>query len=177
VLIIHSVQKLLNTSRLEASLYVTQPSENQYLHSWYARLLPSGFAGKMMVMYVHEPSLMCVICKGKTIQGTWESFLERLEELLSRFHFPNAFKKNELLQAEGYVVSRTDSKSILSFMNQMVFELDVHCMKFESYPAISLDFLEERMMDRLYQHGRRPHDCRTPLQYWQQEIGLAGKDT
>lgn|GEM_PF-5729969 len=47
MLIIHSVQKLLNTSRLEGSLYITQPNENQLLHSWYARLLASGFPGKI----------------------------------------------------------------------------------------------------------------------------------
>ncbi len=127
-------------------------------------------------MYVHDPSLMCVICKGKTIQGTWEPFLERLEGLLSRFRFPNAFIKNELLQAEGYVVSKTNSKSILSFMNQMVLELDYDCRGFESYDAISLDLLEERMMDRLYQYGKKFHDYRTPLKYWQQEIGLAGQN-
>jgi hypothetical protein len=170
------VQKLLNTSRLAVPLYITEPGQSQCLHSWYARLLSSGFAGKMMVMYVHEPSLMCVICKGKTIQGTWEQFLERLEGLLKRFNFPNAFIKNELLQAEGYVVSKTNSKSILGFMNQMVPDLEYHCRKFENYTAISLNFLEERMMDHLYQYGKTFHDCRTPLQYWQQEIGLADKN-
>jgi hypothetical protein len=73
MLIIHSVRKLLNTSRLEASFYVTKPAQGQYLHSWYAGLFSSGFPGKMMVMYVHEPSLMVIICKGKTIQGAWET--------------------------------------------------------------------------------------------------------
>ncbi|HKZ66783.1 MAG TPA: hypothetical protein VJ111_10525 [Chitinophagaceae bacterium] len=55
MLIIHAVQKLLYTSRIKASLYVTQPGDGQLLHSWYARLLPSGFPGKLLVMYVHDP--------------------------------------------------------------------------------------------------------------------------
>ena len=65
---------------------------------------------------------MVVICKGKTIQGTWEAFLNRLEQLLSRFQFRTSFIKNELAQAEGYTVSKTKSKSMLSIMNQIVFE-------------------------------------------------------
>lgn len=65
MLIIHAVQKLLNTSGLKASLYVTQPGKDQLMHNWYAQLLPSGFAGKLLVMYVHEPSLLTVICRGK----------------------------------------------------------------------------------------------------------------
>jgi hypothetical protein len=172
VLIIHAVQKLLNTSNLKASLFITAPNQGQYLHDWYARLLPSGFPGKMMVMYVHNPSLMAVICKGKTIQGTWENFIIRLEQILRRFSFPEAIIKNELMQADGYIVSRTDSRSILGFMNQMVFELGYCCDRFDSYDAISLDILEDSIMSRLYQCGKNLSDYRTALQFWAQEIKL-----
>jgi len=172
VIIIHSVQKLLNTSRQEASLYITQPNAGQYLHSWYARLLASGFPGKMMVMYVHEPSLMTVICKGKTIQGTWEPFLKRLGHLLSRFKFSDTFIQKELALAEGYTVSKTNNRSILSHMNQMVFEMEYAGRMADDYNSISLEALEDRMMGRPYQFGKRLHDYRTPLQYWQEEIQL-----
>jgi hypothetical protein len=171
--IIHSVQKLLNTSRLEASIYISQPNAGQHLHSWYARLLATSFRGKMLVMYVHEPSLMAVICKGKTIQGTWASFLNRLGLLLQRYQFPEAFIHNELSQVEGYTVSRTNSRSLLAFMNQMAFELEYECRRAGEYDAIPIDDLEDRMMDRIYQFGKRSHDYRTPLQYWQQEISLS----
>lgn len=123
MLIIHSVQKLLNTSRLTAPLYVTQPNNEQHLHIWYARLIASTFRGKMLVMYVHEPSLLVVICQGKTIQGTWQAFRIRLEKLLYRSQFPDTFIKSEMAQAEGYIVSKTNSKSMLASMNQMAFEL------------------------------------------------------
>ncbi len=173
MLIIHSVQKLLNTSRLESCLYVSKPGPGQYLHSWYARLLSSGFVGKMMVMYVHEPSLMVVICKGKTIQGTWVTFLNRLEQLLSRFQFQASFVNSELSQAEGYTVSKTNSKSMLSFMNQLVFELEYDCRRFPNFESISPDWLEDRMMDRPHQAGKRQTDYLTPLEYWRNEIGMA----
>ena len=173
MVIIHTVQKLLNTSRLEASRYISKANEGQQLHSWYARLLSSSFPGKMMVMYVHEPSLMAIICKGKTIQGTYDNFRARLELLLRRNQFPATWIQKELSQADGYVVSRSSSRSLLAFMNQMVFELDYWCRMAESYEAIPIDELEDKMMGRIYRFGKRFHDYRTPLQYWQQEIGLA----
>lgn len=172
MLIIHCVQKLLNTSRLEAVLYITEPNEGQHLHSWYARLLSTGFPGKMMVMYVHEPSLMVVVCKGKTIQGTWEIFLKRLEQLLIRHGFPKVFIQKELSQVEGYSVSKTNSKSVLAHMNQMVFELEYRGRMADDYEHIPLDLIEDRMMDRLYKYGKRMHDYRSPLKYWKEEIQL-----
>jgi len=172
MLIIHSVQKLLNTSRLQASLYISQPNEGQSLHSWYARLLSSGFPGKMLVMYVHESSLMVVICKGKTIPGTWEPFLKRVEQLLVRHKFPDTFIKKELSQAEGYTVSKTNSRSLLSHMNQMAYELEYRGKMADEYDHIALDYMEDIMMGRPYQYGKRQYDYRTPLDYWREKIQL-----
>jgi hypothetical protein len=175
VLIIHSVKKLITSSRLTPALYISKADEGQKLHSWYARLLDSGFPGRMMVMYVHEPSLMAIVCKGKTIQGTMQQMPARLEVLLKRFHFPQSFIRHELALTDGYVVSKTNSKSLLSFMNQMVLELEFECSKYQSYEAILLDALEDKMMDRLYQYGRKWHDFRTPLKYWQAQTGLGSQ--
>ena len=171
MIIIHSVQKLLNTSRLDAALYISEPAREQHLHSWYARLLATGFPGKLLVMYVHEPSLMTVVCHGKTVQGTWIPFKERLNHLLQRFHFSNTFIGKELRQMEGYIVSRTKSKSILAHMNQMVFQLEYQCSRFTTYEAIPLDFLENGMMEYFYQYGKKTHDYRRAIDYWKQMPG------
>jgi hypothetical protein len=109
MIIIHGVQKLLNTSRLKPALYISEASENQHLHSWYARLLATGIAGKLMVMYVHQPSLMTILCKGRTIQTTWAEFGMRLPLLMSRFHFPKDFIELEMQEMNGYIVSKTNS--------------------------------------------------------------------
>jgi hypothetical protein len=116
---------------------------------------------------------MVVICKGKTIQGSWQTFPNRLEKLLSRFQFPASFIKSELSRADGYTVSKTNSKSMLSFMNQIVFELEYYCHRFPSFDTIELNFLEDRMMDRLHQTGKKHMDYLTPLKYWQREIDMA----
>lgn len=173
MIIIHSVQKLLNTSRLKSVLYVSQPDEGQQLHSWYARLLATGFPGKLLVIYVHESSLMTIVCRGKTIQGTWEEFRRRLKGLLGRFHFPAAFIEAELKFAEGYVVSKTQSKSVLAHMNQMILQLEYDCHRFDQYQTISLDYMEDIMMDHFHQYADNPNTYVTPLIYWKNKAVLA----
>jgi hypothetical protein len=173
MIIIHAVQKLLNTSRLKPVLYVSQPDEGQLLHSWYARLLATGFPGKLLVIYVHEPSLMTIVCRGKTIQGTWQEFRQRLEGLLRRFQFSPSFIGSELKQLDGYVVSKTQSKSILAHMNQMILQLEYDCYRFDQYQTISLDYMEDIMMDHYHQYADSPTAYVTPRIYWKNKEALA----
>ena len=147
MIILHAVQKLLNTSGLKPVLYVSEPSEGQQLHSWYAKLVPSGFAGKLMVMYVHEPSLLVVLTRGKSIKSTLPQFYERLPLLMQRYGFNPGFTAQEMkLVQEGYVVSKTDSRSMLGFMNEMTFHLECRCENYLSYGGIDLDREEDIFM-------------------------------
>jgi hypothetical protein len=166
MLILHAVQKLLNTSKIETGQYITKPAEGQLLHSWYAGLFSSTFPGKLMVMYVHEPSMLTVVCRGKTVKATWPQFEQRLPVLLQRYHFSQAFIEAEMKEAGGYVVAKTNNRSMLGRMNQMHHQLEHDCSRFETYEAISPDVLEDRMMDMLYSTGRRNYT--SPIRYWQQ---------
>jgi hypothetical protein len=168
MLIIHAVQKLLNTSRIQTGQYITKPADGQLMHSWYARLFSSTFPGKLMVMYVHEPSLLTVVCRGKTIKGTWPEFAVRLPALLHRYHFNEAFIETEMKEANGYIVAKTNSRSMLAHMNQMIFQLEYDCSRFPLYETISLDLLEDRMMDHLYQKGNKGFV--RVIEYWKDQI-------
>ena len=169
MLILHSTQKLLNTSRLKASLYISQATAGQMLHSWYCTLLPTGFTGKLMVMYVHEPSLLTIICRGKTINGTWEEFRRRLPLLLKKYDFQPSFIEQEMGLADGYVVSKTNSRSMVAYINQMKPGLEIHCGNSGSYDNISQDFLEECMMGYPYQISNKSGDYRSAIQYWREQ--------
>ena len=170
MLIIHAVQKLLNTSRIQTGQYITKPADGQLMHSWYARLFSSTFPGKLMVMYVHEPSLLTVVCRGKTINGTWPEFVVRLPALLHRYHFNEAFIVTEMKEANGYIVAKTNSRSMLAHMNQMIFQLEYDCSRFPSYGSISQDLLEDRMMDHLYQSKQKGKLFTSAKEYWQHKI-------
>jgi len=52
-----ATKKLLNTSRIEAVLYQSEPGAGQQLHNWYVVLCGSGFPGKLLLLYVHNPLL------------------------------------------------------------------------------------------------------------------------
>ena len=83
----NAVQKLLNTSALKPPMYVSAASEGQQLQSWYAKLLATGFPGKLLVMYVHQPSLLDVLTRGKNIHTTLPTFFNRLAPLMQRNNF------------------------------------------------------------------------------------------
>jgi hypothetical protein len=174
MLILHAAQKILNTSRIKPVLYVSEPSEGQLLHSWYVRLLATGFPGKLLTMYVNEPSLMTIICKGRTIQGTWPEFVERLNKLLNRLRFPEAFCEKEKAGMDGYIVSKTNSKAILAFMNNMVPTLEHHSFHSGNYDHIPQDWLEDLMMEYLHGGSYSKKNFSSPVKYWENilQVGL-----
>ena len=146
--IVHAVQKLLNTSGLKPPMYVSAPSEGQQLHSWYAKLLATGFRGKLLVMYVHEPSLLLVLTSGKSINTTLPSFFSRLPQLLQRNNFNQLFIEREMqLLEEGYVISRTNSRSMLASMNAITVNIETSCLMSPLYELINLDEIEDDYLD------------------------------
>ena len=168
MIIIHAVQKLLNTGTLKPALFVSQPSEGQELHSWYAKLLSTGFPGKLIIMYVHEPSLLTVLTKGKTIKSTLPQFQERLERLMQRIHFKPAFIEAEMeMIKEGHVISKTNSKSMLASMNVLTFNMEFNCRSFPSYESINLDHIEDIYTNWLTM-DKQSKKYRSMMDYWKE---------
>lgn len=173
MIIVHAVQKLLNISRLKPALFISKPGDGQEMHSWYARLIATGFAGKFLVMYVHEPSLLLVLTKGKTIRGTLPEFCNRLETLLKRHHFKEEFIERETaLAKEGYVVSKTNSKSILGSMNAITENIEITCRDFESYEDIDTGYIEDIYTDWLTRDTSRPYGYRHTMDFWKEKDAL-----
>lgn len=166
---IYATQKLLNTSRLAAPLHITEPGAGQTLHSWYATIQPTGFAGKMLVAYFHEPSLLTIVCRGKTIKGTWDEFTQRLPGLLQRHGFEASFISRETALANEYVVSKTNSRRMLGYMNDMKAQLEFMCSKFARYEDIDLDPMETTMMGWPYMNPAKRSRYITPMQYWKEQ--------
>lgn len=171
--IIHAVQKLLNTSRLEAIQYISEPDQGQLLHSWYARLVKTGFSGKLLVMYVHEASLLTVICKGKTIGKTWSEFMRRLPALLRKIGFSENLIQSEMNLLNDYVVAKTSNKAVLGHMNDMVIMLEYQCERYPLYESISEEELENNMMQYLYGTRNKGSRYMTSADYWKEF--LAGR--
>ena len=95
---LHCTKKLLNTSRLEGPLLITEKGVSQLMHDWYVTLSGSGFAGKFFVVYCHQPSLLTILVPGKSIKKSFDEFKIRLLNLLTRFEFPKYFINLESIQ-------------------------------------------------------------------------------
>jgi hypothetical protein len=174
MIILHAVQKLLNTSRLPPAMYISAPSENQYMHSWYAKLLSTGFAGKQLVMYVHDPSLLLVLAPGKSINTTLPSFCQHLPLLPERNKFKKEFIEHEMrLVQEGYVISKTNSRSMPGRMNSISYNIESRCRMAPSYNALHPDEIEDSYVDWLTQDDASGKYLRT-RDYWA-EKGLLDK--
>ena len=173
MIIVHAVQKLLNISRLKPALFISKPSEGQEMHSWYARLIATGFAGKFLVMYVHEPSLLLVLTRGKTIKGTLPEFCSRLEALLKRHQFKEDFIEKEIMLVnEGYVISKTDSRSMLGSMNAITENIEYTCRDFERYETIDTGYIEDNYTDWLTKDPSRPYGYRHTMDFWKERDAL-----
>ena len=173
MIIVHAVQKLLNISRLKPALFISKPSEGQEMHSWYAKLIATGTAGKFLVMYVHHPSLLLVLTRGKTIGRTIPEFCTRLEALLKRHQFKEHFIQKEMeLVKEGYVISKTDSKPMLGSMNAITENIEISCRRFGSYGAIDTGKLEDIYTDWLTRDPSKPRGYRATMDYWKEKNAL-----
>jgi hypothetical protein len=122
-----------------------------------------------MVLYVHEPSLLTIVCRGKTIKGTWDEFRQRLPGHLKRFHFSPSFIESELALINDFVVSKTNSRSMLAHMNQIVMNLKINCIRFGNYENISQDFLEDCIMGYPYSYGGKSYRYTTAIEYWKSQ--------
>ena len=85
---------------------------------------------------------------------------------MQRYHFSYSFIEKEMKEAHDFVVAKTDSRSMLAHMNQMIIQLEYDCSRFPSFDTISLDLLEDRMMDNLYAIKGKPGQFTRPREYW-----------
>lgn len=169
MIVIHAVKKLLNVSRLEAPLMIPNPDPGQLMFQWYASLISTGFRGKLMIIYVHYPSLLTVICRSRTLQTSWKEFEQRINGLLIRHNFSTELIQTEIGLMKDYVVSKTNNRSMLAHMNQMIMYLEALCKRYHNYSEIQEDFLEDTMMNYLYQSGNMAKPYTTPIDYWNEK--------
>lgn len=149
-------------------LHISQAAPDQRMHNWYVVMCGSRFTGKMLLLYVHEPSLLTVVVKGKTIATTIAAFRHQLEQLLHRHNFPSNFIETEMSFGSDYVVSKTSNKSMLAKINQMVYQVTSYNYRYFSYDDIDTTKYEDIFMGWL--HTSKGHKgYHTPLEYWMKE--------
>lgn len=165
-----ATKKLLNTSRIDSLLYLSEPSADQHLHNWYVVLCGSGFQGKLLLLYVHEPSLLTVVVKGRTIFSTIDNFRNQLKQLLLRHEFPQAFIEKEISYTDEYIIGKTSNKSMLAHINQMILQVTTFNLRYAGYDEIDTIIHEDIFMDWFYKtKGQKGYQ--TALIYWRKLLG------
>ncbi|MFZ4796031.1 MAG: DUF6933 domain-containing protein [Bacteroidia bacterium] len=164
MIIVRATQKLLNTQRLKPEIIDKSIVENVVLSEWYANTVTSSFRGKSLVMYVHQPSLITIVVVGKTIKKTFTEFTKRLQKLLIRFSFPASFINEQMAAFETSIITKTDSRKMLGFMNSITDQLISRMYSYENFEDIDLEEEENILMN--YIHGSVRENYFKPVTYW-----------
>jgi hypothetical protein len=168
---IHAVRKLLNTSGIQCRLMVTQKIEGQRMHDWYVTFTGTGFRGRMVMLYFHDPSMMMVATPGKSPNTGFPAFRQRLEGLLQRSGFPADVIQREIALVDGFAAGKTSDRSLLSSINQAVDAIEWWRRRFDRFEEIDYDWIEDMQMSNLHGLGRRKYI--TVLDYWQETLGCS----
>lgn len=166
---LHATRKVLNLGKIDGKTLITQQAKDQELYNWYVTTMGSSLCGKMLVLYIHEPSLMTIITRGKTIRTTYPEFENRLKLLLQRYRFPERFIEHELTFFNEMVIGKTTNKSMLGYINQIVYLLDYWVYDNRDYESINLDELENKMMTRL-SSSKNAGGYITPINFWENKL-------
>lgn len=167
----HATRKVLNTSRIEPVLLVSAPTPDRKLADWYVDLVPTGFAGKFLLLFVHLESHLSILVKGKSLRNAFPEFHFRLQDRLKRAGFPQDWILNEYQYMEGFTSSKTSSRSMLAHINQIKYSLEYHLLFYPSYDSIDLHKMEILLLDEcFFQKGSKKYV--TPKLYWEAELGV-----
>ena len=120
--------------------------------------------------FIHEPSLLTVMVKGKTIVSTIDNFRNQLVQLLYRHNFPKAFIEKEMLYTGDYIIGKTSNKSMLAHINQMILQVTTYNLRYADYDEIDTSVHKDIFMEWIYK-SKGQKDYRTPLSYWMKEFG------
>ncbi len=168
---LHASQKTLNTSRLKASVLICDSNIDQTMQNWYVSVCGSSFIGKNIVLYVHEPSLLTIVVKSKTIKTTYQSFVKQLQQFLERHNFPQQFILNEINLTNEFVVGKTTNKSMVAHINNIIFNFTNWCSRFNSYEDINCATMEDRQMNYLFKN-KNEKDFTFTNEYWEKLLNV-----
>lgn len=164
MIIVRATQKLLNIQKIKLENIDIKNEDISVLNEWYANTITSSFKGKSLVIYVHHPSLITIIISGKTIHKTFPIFINRLKKLLERFSFPATFIDEQMAQFGNNVITKTNSRKMLGFMNGITEHILFRMYTYENFNDIDFDEEENILMNHIY--GSIPKLFFTPSHYW-----------
>lgn len=171
----YATRKVLNANRIEPKLHIIATGSAQLMQKWYIDLIPTGFPGKSLLLFVHVESHLSILVRGKSLHKSWPEFQQRLITFLYRSGFPKEMVVLEEKNMESYTLSKTNSKSLLAHINQIKYSMEYWLAEFISADAIDLDQLENLLFGLLFLNSRTKEYI-SPKSYWEKTLGKIGED-
>jgi len=162
-MLIRATQKLLKNSKNFELAPVETQAEN-ILSEWYADIMSSTFPGKMLIIFLHTPSNITIITEGKTLKKCYPIFLERLKNLMTRFSFPQKFIDDYYVNLHEFTLTKTNSKRVNGYFNGVKSNIDAHLFEALSYENIDFTYLENALMNALYNNENKKYF--SPTLFW-----------
>lgn len=150
-------QKVLNVSRGKAE---AEPETIDPLKEWFANICSTSFKGKFVILYVHAQSKLAILVKGKSILQCTDMFLERLELLLIRKGI-DMENRSKIIPDGNPIILKTNSKSVLGYMNEYKHTLDYWFYEYAKYEDIDLNKMEDNLSDFVISVEKNTYD--TPI--------------
>jgi hypothetical protein len=170
---IFATKKVLDVSKVKplATNSTLGNTTEQPFTNWYVSSMGSGFVGKTLMLYVHSPSLLTIVVKGKTIRSTFGAFLSQLEGLASRFGFPFTFPLTEKNFERDCSIFKTNDRSMLGHINELIYTIVCWAETAKSYDTIDTNKIEDYLMGYLYK-VKGTNDYSKPILYWETFLGF-----
>ncbi len=146
-MIIRATNKLLNISGIKPIKYSNNSTEI-LPGEWYAKTVKTGHIGKLVVLFFHNNAKISIICPTKSLNIAIKQLPDRVKNYLARHNFDSLIDKFDL-NSEIQIFT-TESKSTLSFMNQLSINIEWHLSKAESLDNIDYNKPEDINSDYLF---------------------------
>jgi len=151
-MIIRATNKLLNISGIKPVKF-SDSSTEILPGTWYAKNVTTRHLGKLVVLFFHNKAKISIICPTKSLNIAIKQLPDRVKKYLTRHRFDSLIDKFDL-NSEIQIFT-TDSKSTLSFMNQLSSNIEWHLNNAESLENIDYNKLEDIHSDYLFTiHGK-----------------------
>ena len=146
-MIIRPTRKVLNINRLKPErndlpLIDTLPGE------WYVDLISLGKPGKVALHYLHHPTKIVIIVKGRSLKKSNEEFTARVKQFLERHNYEHLVDRFELKGKAN--IFPTNDRGMLAVMNQIKWNSEYHCINSESPELIDFNWIEDISIDNLF---------------------------
>jgi hypothetical protein len=144
---IRATSKLLNISGIASTKDESEPLET-LPGEWYAGIVSLLRPGKLAVHFLHYPTYISILMPGKSLNKLIPLLPEKVSFYLKR-HGYTKLESSFQLNTNPEVFA-TNSRSMLSHMNQIKYALEYHFAIAYSIEEIDFEHIEDQYLNYLF---------------------------